>query len=74
LAQSKLGLLHERFEHFDFRLEMDTNSTVATNTGVLPTHGPDDPHYHYGWAAAGMVVFILIAWGLRKIFWQKDSN
>jgi hypothetical protein len=53
---------------------MDTNSTVATNAVTNLTSKVHDQPFHYGWAVVGILGSILIAWLLRKIFWQKDSN
>ena len=53
---------------------MDTNSTASTNAVSTPIHGSQDQQLHYGWVVAATLAAMLIAWALRKVFWQKDSN
>jgi len=53
---------------------MDTNSTASTNAVIIPIHGSQDQQFHYGWALMAMLAALVIAWALRKVFWQKDSN
>jgi len=74
LAWFKLKCLHDRFEHSGFKIEMDTNSTASTNAVIIPIHGSQDQQFHYGWALMAMLAALVIAWALRKVFWQKDSN
>jgi hypothetical protein len=53
------------------------NSTVITDetngviTRVTVLH---HDYFNYRWLILAMLVAALLAWGLRKIFWQKDSN
>jgi hypothetical protein len=51
------------------------NTTVITNNGVIEhiTVTPE-PGFPYGKLAAAFIVLALVAWGLRAIFWNRESN
>jgi hypothetical protein len=52
------------------------NTTVLTNangtiTRITVIH---EHSFRYGWLAVAFIVLALLAWGLRAIFWNSDSN
>jgi hypothetical protein len=53
---------------------MDTDSTAATNTVITGIDRVHDPGLNYDWLLLAILGSMLVAWLLRKIFWQKHSN
>jgi hypothetical protein len=51
-------------------------STNGTNGVILRTTVPDSSHLDFSWPLLllALLVLVLIASGLRKVFWDKDSN
>jgi hypothetical protein len=53
------------------------NSTVTTEetngviTRITVIH---HDFFNYRWLLVALVATAFLAWGLRKMFWQKDSN
>jgi hypothetical protein len=53
------------------------NTTTITNEPggvILKTTTFSHDNWNYPWLIAAVLVFALLAWGLRKIFWNKDSD
>ncbi|HXD00244.1 MAG TPA: hypothetical protein VN048_12960 [Verrucomicrobiae bacterium] len=48
-----------------------TDETNGVITRVTTIH---HDYFNYHWLILGVVAFGLLAWALRKIFWEKDSN
>jgi len=46
-----------------------TNPATGTITETTIIH-----HSHYGWLILAIAAVALISWGLRALFWNKDSN
>jgi hypothetical protein len=53
---------------------METITTTNSATGEITRVTVLHPYAHYLLPALGLVAFLLVVWGLRKIFWQKDSD
>jgi hypothetical protein len=54
---------------------MDTTITTTNSaTGAITQVTIMQPQPHYLRLALAFAAFCLLAWGLRKLFWQKDSN
>jgi hypothetical protein len=53
------------------------NSTVTTEeTNGVITRVTVEHHdyFNYRWLIVAVLVAALLAWALRKLFWEKDSN
>jgi hypothetical protein len=50
-------------------------TTIEGTTGVIVrTTMLHADHFDYSWLLLALLASALIAWGLRKVFWDKDSN
>jgi hypothetical protein len=48
-----------------------TDETNGVITRVTVIH---QDYFNYRWLTVAILVAALLAWGLRKVFWAKDSN
>ncbi len=51
-----------------------TTITNATNGAITRITVIHRENFDYRWLMLAMIAAGLIAWGLRKVFWRKDSN
>ncbi len=55
----------------------EMNATTITNEAggvIVKTTTVSRDYWNYPWLIVAVLVFALLAWGLRKIFWSKDSD
>jgi hypothetical protein len=54
---------------------MNTTTSIDETNGVINTVTTiHHDYFNYRWLILAVVAFGLLAWALRKIFWEKDSN
>ena len=56
---------------------MNTNTAATakdTNAAVIRRTVFQNDHVDYSWMLLGLLAVVLIAAGLRKVFWDKASN
>jgi hypothetical protein len=55
--------------------KMNTTTSIDETNGVINTVTTiHHDYFNYRWLILAVVAFGLLAWALRKIFWEKDSN
>jgi hypothetical protein len=57
--------------------EMSSTSTTVTegtNIIVVRTTVIHQEYFHYSWLLLALAGAAFVAWGLRLLFWCKDSN
>jgi len=53
---------------------MNTTNITETNGVITRVTIIQHDQFNYRWLALGIIAFALLAWVLRKVFWNEDSN